>query len=349
MVVRDLTSLSPEFWEKVFGPGVMADEPQRIGEGMIGANYRVRLTAKSASVVTPSSVVVKLPSPGEESRAAGVAHRTYEREAKFYMHLAGTVDVRRPECHWVEFDDATHDFVLVLEDLAPAVPGDQLTGCTDEQARLAVVESARLHGPRWGDPALHDVDWLQRRTARADAELLHGAFGLFLVPFLATYGKYFSADQRRLVEAFAAKVADWIDGRQGPLTLGHGDYRLDNLMFGTPQGGPPIAVVYWQTPNHGQAATDVSYFMGAGVMPEVRRAIEAGIIDDYLGVLRGYGVDYPRADFWRDYVHDTFAGLVMAVVASQVVTPTERGEAMFAAMATRAAQHAIDLESFDTL
>jgi Phosphotransferase enzyme family len=249
----------------------------------------------------------------------------------------------------VEFDEESHDFVLVLEDLAPAQPGNQLTGCTVEQARLAVVEAARLHGPRWDDPTLHDIDWLQRRTARADAELLATACGHFLPKFLETYGKYFSTDQQRLVESFVPKVAGWIEGRKGPLTLGHGDYRLDNLMFGTPEGGPPVAAVDWQTPNHGQAATDVSYFMGAGLMPNVRRSVENGIIDEYLGVLRSYDVDYSRDAFWRDYVHDTFAGLVMAIVASQVVTPTERGEAMFAAMATRAAQHALDLDSFDTL
>ena len=86
--MRDLTSLTPEFWERVFGVGVVAWEPSRIGEGMIGANYRVALAARNHDV--PSSVVVKLPSPGEESRAAGMAHRTYEREAKFYMHLADT-------------------------------------------------------------------------------------------------------------------------------------------------------------------------------------------------------------------------------------------------------------------
>jgi hypothetical protein len=84
--VRDITSLSPEFWEKVFGSGVVAGAPQRIGEGMIGANYRIALSASGSEI--PASVVVKLPSPGEESRAAGVAHRTYEREAKFYTSPA---------------------------------------------------------------------------------------------------------------------------------------------------------------------------------------------------------------------------------------------------------------------
>ena len=331
----------------MFGPGVTAGAPQRIGEGMIGANYRVALAARNDDV--PSSVVVKLPSPGEESRAAGMAHRTYEREAKFYMHLADTIDVRRPRCHWVEFDESTHDFVLVLEDLAPAVPGNQITGCSVDEARLAVVELAALHGPRWGDPTLHDVDWLQRRTARADGEMLQAAYQHLLTPFLAVYGKYLTSAQHDLAVAFGPRLADWIDGRSNVLTLGHGDYRLDNLLFGTRVGGPPIAVVDWQTPNHGPGVVDVSYFLGAGVKADVRRSIEGGLVDEYLAAIGRYGVACDRASFWRDYVHASFAGLVMAVVASMVVTPTERGEAMFAAMATGAAQHALDLDAFDLL
>lgn len=345
--MRDLSSLTPEFWEKVFGPGVRAEEPLRIGEGMIGANYRVGLSSTGSSV--PKSVVVKLPSPGEESRAAGIAHRTYEREAKFYMHIADTVDIRRPHCHFVEFDESSHDFVLVLEDLSPALPGNQLTGCSVDEARLAVVELAALHGPRWDDPSLHEVDWLQRRQARADGEFLQAAYRHLLTPFLATYAKYLTHEQHDLAVAFGPRLADWVEGRRGPLTLGHGDYRLDNLLFGTADGGPAVAVVDWQTPNHGPAAVDVSYFLGAAVAPEVRRSVESDLVGEYLAALVRYGIEQDRASFWRDYVHASFAGLVMAVVASMVVTPTERGEAMFAAMATRAAQHALDLGAFDTI
>lgn len=347
MAVRDLSSLTPAFWEQVFGAGVSAGTPDRIGEGMIGANYRV--TIASARSEVPRSVVVKLPSPGDESRAAGIAHRTYEREAKFYMQLAATVDVRRPQCHWVEFDEATHDFVLVLEDLAPAVPGNQITGCSIDEAARAVVELAKLHGPRWDDPALSDVDWLQRRTARADGELLQAAYQHLMTPFLATYAKYFTSAQHDLAVAFGPRLADWIDGRSTTLTLGHGDYRLDNLLFGTAAGGPPVAVVDWQTPNHGPGVVDVAYFMSAAVMPDVRRSIESGLVDDYVAALGAYDVVVDRTAFRRDYAHASFAGLVMAVVASMVVTPTDRGEAMFAAMATRAAQQALDLDAFDTL
>ena len=48
---------------------------------------------------------------------------------------------------------------------------------------------------------------------------------------------------------------------------------------------------------------------------------------------------------WEQYRRDAFAGVIMAVVASQIVGGSERSEGMFAAMATRHLQHALDLDS----
>ena len=90
--------------------------------------------------------------------------RNYEREVKFYLEVASSVDVRVPQCHHGEWDPASGDFVLVLEDMTPAEQGDQVTGCDVPTAELAVRELARLHGPRWNDPTLDDLDWLTRRT-----------------------------------------------------------------------------------------------------------------------------------------------------------------------------------------
>ena len=38
-------------------------------------------------------------------------------------------------------------------------------------------------------------------------------------------------------------------------------------MFAGPTGGSPVAAVDWQTPGHGLGITDVSYFLGAGLLP----------------------------------------------------------------------------------
>ncbi|MCU1368132.1 MAG: hypothetical protein JWN39_3771, partial [Ilumatobacteraceae bacterium] len=58
-----------------------------------------------------------------------------------------------------------------------------------------------------------------------------------------------------------------------------------------------------------------------------------------------YGVEIDDCWAWQEYRLEAFGGVVMAVVASQIVGGTERSEAMFAAMATRHLQHAIDLDT----
>ena len=47
--------------------------------------------------------------------------------------------------------------------------------------------------------------------------------------------------------------------------------------------------------------------------------------------------------FWHHYARDAFGGVIMSVVASQIVGSSERSEAMFAAMAVRHTRHALDL------
>jgi hypothetical protein len=116
-------------------------------------------------------------------------------------------------------------------------------------------------------------------------------------------------------------------------------------MFAGRAGGAPIAAVDWQTPGHGLGITDVSYFLGAGVVPTERRRIERGLVDEYARALSDYGVVIDSDSMWLQYRRDAYAGVVMSVIASQIVGSSDRSEAMFAAMATRHAQHALDLDS----
>jgi hypothetical protein len=289
-------------------------------------------------------VIAKLPSPDPTSRATGIALRNYEREVKFYREIAPTVDIRVAHCYHAEWHESTGDFVLLLEDLAPCEQGNQITGCSAEIARRSVVELARLHGPRWGDPTLDGIEFLERRKPD-DAGGLQGIWMMMLPGFLATYSKYLDTEGVGLVERFGARIPEWLGGRDLPPTVTHGDYRLDNLMFASPAGGCSVAAVDWQTPGHGPASADVSYFMGAGPLPEVRRQIERDVIDGYLAALAGYGVDVAFEEFWHHYRRDAYGGVIMSVVASQIVGTSERSEAMFAAMATRHVRHALDLGS----
>ncbi|MEN9504837.1 MAG: hypothetical protein RI958_763 [Actinomycetota bacterium] len=334
--------LTSSWLSAALGAEVRGFTATRIGDGLVGMNLRLQLDAEPGA---PATLVIKLPSPDPTSRATGIALRNYEREVRFYREVASTVDVRAAACHSADWDPDTGEFHLLLEDLAPGAQGNQIVGCSVGQARTAVLELARLHGPRWDDPTLADLDWLQRRTTADDTAALVSLWQLFVPGFLSMFSRYLDTEQVELVERFGSRLADWVDGHVGPLTVTHGDYRLDNLMFATELGGSPIAVVDWQTPGHGTALSDVSYFLGAGLLSDERRRVERTLVDEYAEALAAYQVEVDEEWLWRQYCRDAFGGVIMSVVASQVVGVSERSEAMFAAMATRHTQHALDLDS----
>jgi aminoglycoside phosphotransferase (APT) family kinase protein len=229
------------------------------------------------------------------------------------------------------------------------VQGDQLNGCSVEVARATVAELAKLHGPRWGDAALHDVDWLSRRGPD-DAATLQGMWSMFIGGFETIYRRHLTDEQAAALDAFGPRLAAWIEGRPAvPLSVTHGDFRLDNLLFGTPAGGPPVTAVDWQTPGHGAPIGDLSYFIGAGLLPDDRRAHERELLEVYGSALAGYGVAVDDTWLWDQYRREAFSGVIMAVVASQIVGSSERSEAMFTAMATRHLQQAIDLGSLELI
>ncbi len=315
----------------------------RIGDGLVGLNLRVALTSADPDV--PDSVVIKLPSDDETSRATGMALRNYEREVKFYLQVADSIDIRLPHCHHGEWDEATGDFVLVLEDMAPAEQGNQITGCTPEMAFAAVDELAGLHAPRWDDASLDELDWLGRRTSSEDVSGVVGLWGMFLPSFLVGYTAHLDRAQLDLLDQFGPLLEKWMGERTGPKTVTHGDYRLDNLLFGDGTTAPRVTAVDWQTPGHGPPVADLAYFCGAGLLPEERRLHDRALVETYAASLARRGVDTDLEWLWEQYRREAFGGVVMAVIASQIVGESARSEAMFAAMATRHLQHAIDLDS----
>lgn len=352
-IVTTIDAVTPEWLTSVLADNgidatVESVRADRIGTGQIGDSYRLSMGVRDHPApreAAPRTLVVKLPAADETSRGAGVATGNYEKEAWFYEHLASTVAIRTPRCWFAAAVGGTADATLVLEDLAPAEQGDQIAGCSAAEAELALIELARLHGPRWDDPTLADVPWLGRRTPEA-VDGVQMLYDLVLPGFLERYGPRIGQDAVAIVERLGASLTTWLMSYDGPLTLTHGDYRLDNLMFGT---GTGPAVVDWGGIGHGSAANDLAYFLGAGLLPNDRRAAETELIDAYRTELARFGVDVTTGWLWNEYRRGTFAGLLVSVVASMIVRQEPRGDDMFVAMTTRHAEHAADLDAFGLL
>lgn len=322
------------------GAAVVSVRHEVIGEGKIGSNVRFELEwSGPGSDGALSSVVGKFPAVDPNSRATGINLGLYVREVRFYAELAPEVRSRVPACHLAACDEETGEFVLLLEDLAPAVPGDQLAGCSVDEAAAAVDELALLHASfyRRGLP-----EWVPLDLA-GGAEAIAEVFSLLAPGFAEKYEGVLGEEVLEVVATFARTMREWgAAASAGPHTLCHGDYRLDNLLFGAGR----VAAVDWQVVGVGSPASDLAYFLGAGLLPEVRRAHERELVERYHGRLVELGIDdWPLAELAELYRLNAPGGLVMAVFPAMMVDASERSDAMFAAMAERHALHALDLGS----
>jgi Ecdysteroid kinase-like family len=349
-LVRGPEGVSAEWLTRVLRRAQLLDRSvvdgfttQIVGTGQMGANVRYRLHYDRSEPRAPQAVVCKFASSDPTSRATGIGLRTYEVEVSFYRDLARTVDIRTPACHFADIDLETGEFVLVLEDLAPAVQGDQLAGCSVDQAALAMEELAKLHAPRWADQRLAELSWLNRNTPEA-VDVVAQLFAALFPQFFERYGSRLDPQYVRVAERLMANLGRWMHTREPPFTVQHGDYRVDNMLFGTPEGGYPLAVVDWQTVVWGPPLADASYFLGAGLLPPERRQHERALLKLYHDALRARGVDgYSWERCWNDYRRFAFSGFLMAVGASIMVVQTERGDEMFMTMANRHGAQILDL------
>ncbi|MGD0082415.1 MAG: aminoglycoside phosphotransferase family protein [Acidimicrobiales bacterium] len=319
-----------------------------LGTGQMCDCFRLAL-GYDRPVDAPATVVAKLPSADETSRATAKALGSYENEVRFYQQLAPELLVRTPTVFHADIDADGAGFVLLLEDLAPARQGDQLAGCTADVAKMAIDELVKLHAPRWDDPSLASLEWLHRDREASQQFLLMLLPGLW-DGFRERYVADLGADIHEAGEALFAELEAYLLADTEPWSIVHGDYRLDNLLFdpssGRVPGRAPVAVVDWQTCTHGPALQDVAYFIGAGLHAAERRAVEEDLVRGYhAGLVAGgvHGYDWARC--WHDYRRGIWLGLIMAIAASMLVERTERGDQMFLTMAARHARHALDLDS----
>jgi len=321
-----------------------------IGTGQMADSFRLELSyaATGPGVKAPDSVVVKMQAADALSREAG-ARGAYETEVRFYTELAPTLSMRTPECYHAVGPDEDSRFALVLEDLAPAEQGDQLRGCRIDQAQSAVVDLAGLHGPRWCDPALFDLAWM-RRIAEPLAEVVQALVIDNTARFIEHYGPRVSEADASVLRTFAERSGRWLSERNERFAPIHGDYRLDNLLFATPAGGNPVAIVDWQTAEIGLPGRDLGYFLGNSLLPEDRRKHEQALVRSYHEALLEHDVaDYSLDECFDDYRYGQFQGPLITVIASVGLTHTERGDDMFMAMSSRACEAIRDLESLELL
>lgn len=356
-LVADADLITPEWLTEVLtGSGSVRPDARldsfshsRIGTGKLGDMVRFDLEWAGASEDAgplPQSVVGKFASADPTSRQAGLMTGIYVREICFYQELAAGMTMRIPRCHFAELNYQTGEFALILEDITPSSQGSQVAGCNLEQAEIAMDEAAKLHSSVWGASELGGRDWLTPRSENNGEGLTNIYIGL-VGQFLEQYDDRLSDAAKEATQRFTPLVSSWLcTDSQLPFTLLHGDYRLENMLFGTGESAPPLCTVDWQTVTLGAGPSDVSYFIGAGLLPPERRDHERELLERYRVGLASGGVDLDPDELWASYRVNAFAGLHMAVIASVLVGRTEHGDEMFLTMAERHTEQVNDLDAW---
>ena len=343
-LVESPADLTVDWLSAVLGRDVSSFSVARIGTGQMSECYRLQLEYGDGEH-GPRSVVLKVAAADPSSRQTGLAMGLYEREVRFYTDVAPGLGGPVASCHHAAYDGATGVFDLLLDDAAPAIVGDEIQGATADQAELAMRQLGLVHGPLLGDEALADAAWLNR-----ESPVNQGLMSALYAGFIDRYADQVAPEHREVCDRFVAAFDAFMagEGASGRRGLVHGDYRLDNMLFGEPGADRPLTVVDWQTVTWGPAFTDVAYFLGCALPVEERRARYDGLLAAYhdaLGTSSGVSLDDVREGVRRQ----SFFGVLMAIVSPMLVERTARGDEMFMAMIARHCQHVIDADALSLL
>ncbi len=320
-----------------------------IGTGQIADSYRIALDWATQPDGAPTSFVVKCPSPDETSLLSAKLMNLYVKEVSFYTDLAPHTTIRVPHCFHAEVNGPEvggegDQFALLLEDCAPATQGDQLAGASLGELRLALDEAARLHAPFLRSPLLDEIAWL--KIDPAQIEMRKGFILQFWQPFKDRYQGRLSDELFAMGDEFIAKIGAADTELPELMTVVHGDFRIDNMLFGGTDGR--VAVLDWQTLSPGHPLSDVAYLIGTSVAdPAQRKAEEEGLVRHYHDRMAELGAPLDWDETWAAYRANATTGFVMAITASMLAKRTDRGDEMFAVMAERPAQQMMDLNTLD--
>jgi hypothetical protein len=334
-IVVEPEDITASWLSAVLGRPVNDVTVERIGTGQIGSCFRLTIDGTER-------MLAKLPAadPGMREMLAGA----YRGEVRFYTQIAPTVDVRVPALHHAAMSPDSGNFTLLLQDLAPWQQGDQIAGCTVDQAHDAVVNLAGLHGPRWSDPSLLEIDGLSL-NGPDDAALLAEVYAPATDIFLDGLGDRLAPEDHEVLRRCVDIAEGWVLARGERFGLVHGDYRLDNLLFPV-DGTRGVSAVDWQTLSLALPARDLAYFLATSLSAEVRRGHEQALVAAYHDALSKYGVtDYSPDDCWDDYRFSMIQGPLVSVFGCAYGTRTERGDAMFTVMVQRACEAIRDLDT----
>jgi hypothetical protein len=315
------------------------------GVGMLGVIAKLTL-AYDGGHGAVDTVIVKCATPNLANRAVGMAFRVYEREVRFLKELARHTREGLPGVYFADIEISSGDHIVVMEDLSAYRPGDQAAGCGADEAAFGIDVMAGLHAAWWGatDPAL---EWVPRIDSEMQLSGMSGGFAAGWEPAIAAFGHLLPEEIRGIGPRFQAAIPE-LHARmaQAPITLAHGDFRLDNILFGVEEGHYPMVLLDWQGLILSKGTQDLAYLLTQNVHIAERRAHERDLVARYHAKLVEHGVTgYTLEQCWEDYrLAALYLFNYVIVIAGTLDPGNERGRAFMSGMVERAGAAMVDLD-----
>jgi Ecdysteroid kinase-like family len=321
-----------------------------VGEGVGMMSGLERLEIDDATGSGPPVVVLKMPASNEANRAVAEAFHLYEREVLFYRDVAPRSAARTPEVYYADLDGS--DFVLLLEDLSDYRLGDQVQGCSLEDSRLGMIWLGKHHASFWDDVGDPSLDFMPDIWPSYSSDALQQGCAYGWEAMVEAFDDILPDHIRSLKERYLAAAPhlfEWM--ASPPLTVVHGDFRMDNLFFGTGDDQEPLIALDWQGCLRGRAAQDIGYFMSGSIPIELRRDHERELIGLWHEHLVENGVTgFSREDAWENYRRGVlYVWIIAVVIAGTLDRTNERGHRWMAEMLKRTVATIDDLGLIELL
>lgn len=321
------------------------------GIGILGELSRMTPTYSASEATAPKTLIAKIPTADPGGKGIAQMLGFYEKEARFYNEMCDSVGVRAARGYYAGSDVAAVKYVILMEDLAAIRMGDQLSGASLEECRTVIGEAARLHAKWWSSPELARLDWIPAGNEPM-IKLAALAYAQSLEPFLQKFGEHLTPMQHEMAVNFLPRMNPIQDAfATEPLTLCHGDLRLDNIFFGSPDGSSACTLIDWQIAIKARGPYDIAYFMTQSVDPAVRAPNEETLVREYARQLEDRGVKgYSFEHAWDDYRVSTMFCLAYPVTAGgSIDLANERGLELATRMLDRSLSAIMDLKAYEVL
>lgn len=275
---------------------------------------RLEVTYDTDDCPLPTRIIAKYTSRNQAVIDAVInVYQQYWRETSSYLDLPD-VGIARPQCLYARHEPETQEFVLLMNDLAPA--DSPSWASTPAQVAEAASHLPAMHARYWNSALLREKAWLVQPDLK-DFYRASAAAAMGAVPKMR---EVFGSETEATIEMFSFYAAnietmmDYLPTR--PYTLVHGDYHPKQMFFPTDAGGD-FAVIDWQFSFVAPGAWDLARITVTGQDVGSRREREPAMLDDYLAGLEARGVSgYTREDLENDYRYGILVNQLIMMVAT---------------------------------